>query len=242
MRDGDEYRVYMREGKDTALGQNVAMLTRIDPSSALERSEHRASIPVPNSTCSIRKKGTYGVSKHYATKFNIPGLSKPLIFVGAHLVARPDDPSRCANREGQAAVLARLVKEMRQAEAVDSDDEDVNVIIAGDFNDYDGRVELLRKRHTKPESSTLELLYRELDLQNAIMASARPPPEWFSLAFAEGTQKRRRHVLIDHIMVSEGVFKLISEMDVVFEAQGVSDHLPIKMVLDLNRLNAPILK
>lgn len=233
MRNGEEYRVYMREGTDTALGQNVAMLTRIDPSNALERTEYRAKLPVPNSTCKIRKKGSSGTSKHYATQFNIPGLSKPLIFVGTHLVARPDDPTRCATREGQAAVLVRLVKDRRQG------DEDVHVIVAGDFNDYDARVERLRRRNMHPESSTLELLYRELGLTNAIMASARPPPEWFSLAFTDEAQRRKRQVLIDHIMVSPGLFPLITEMDVIVEAKGVSDHLPLKLVIDLDRLNKP---
>lgn len=236
MRDGDSYRVYMREGTDTALGQNVAMLTRIDPSIPVQRTEFRAQLPVPNSTCRVKKDGKSGVSKHYATEFEVEGLSAPLIFVGVHLMARPDDPHRCSQREGQAAVLVQLVKDLRQGQ------EDKHVIIAGDFNDYDARIEQLRRRHIQPDSSTLDILYRGLGMSNAIMASTRPPPEWFTLSVVDETTRHRKQVLIDHMMVSSSLFPLIADMEIVFEAKGVSDHLPLCMTIDLSKLTKPILK
>jgi hypothetical protein len=48
------------------------------------------------------------VSKHQYTTFNVSGLDKPIALVGMHLLAFPDDKTRCLQREAQATVLAEL--------------------------------------------------------------------------------------------------------------------------------------
>ena len=123
-------------GTDTATGQNVALLTRVDPSRPLARSDERVQYPVPGSSCGLRapkgrklgaKVDSSGVSKHFLARFVLqnpscnrssssscasPALDISLI--AAHLVPKPVDPRACAQREAQATgapLVAR--REMR---------------------------------------------------------------------------------------------------------------------------------
>jgi hypothetical protein len=111
-------------GTDTATGQNVALLTRIDPSNSLSRSEERVEYPVQASACGYKKGGkgqkrgakldSSGVSKHFIARFTLPNpicnqlsssCSAPSLdisLIAAHLVAKPVDPRACAQREAQA--------------------------------------------------------------------------------------------------------------------------------------------
>ena len=48
---GHGYRAYLVPGTDHMTGQNVGILSRIDPSRDLRRIESRKLYPVPGSTC-----------------------------------------------------------------------------------------------------------------------------------------------------------------------------------------------
>lgn len=75
-------------------GQQVGMLTRIDPVISLSRTESRAPYPIDGSKCEVTMTSkTYGLSKHYITKFLVSGRS--IVFAGLHLVAFPDRKDRC---------------------------------------------------------------------------------------------------------------------------------------------------
>jgi hypothetical protein len=50
-------------------------------------------------------------SQHYHTVLSLGG--RKVAVVGAHLVANPNDPQRCASREAQAVVLRGLIDELR---------------------------------------------------------------------------------------------------------------------------------
>ena len=64
------YKPYLRKGDDSATGQNVGMLTRIDPIVDLYRTEERYAYPIPGSKCGYTgAAGTSGVSKHYITEY-----------------------------------------------------------------------------------------------------------------------------------------------------------------------------
>jgi hypothetical protein len=114
-------------GTDTSTGQNVALLTRIDPSQPLARSEERVNFPVQGSSCGYqRRQGrkfdanleSSGVSKHFTARFSlanpwcnqsssscaVPALGISLI--AAHLVSKPVDPRACSQREAQATGFA----------------------------------------------------------------------------------------------------------------------------------------
>ena len=70
------YVPYMVKGTDTSTGQNVGLLTKVDPVADLSRTEARAAFPVEGNQCGYSGSGgTYGVSKHYRTKFVIEGVT-----------------------------------------------------------------------------------------------------------------------------------------------------------------------
>ena len=123
-------------GTDTSTGQNVALLTRIDPSQPLARSEERVQFPVQGSSCGYqRRKGrkpkakleTSGVSKHFTARFSlanpwcnrsssscaVPSLD--ISVVAAHLVSKPVDPRACAQREAQATGVCYVLNRLRAA-------------------------------------------------------------------------------------------------------------------------------
>lgn len=80
---GHGYSAHMIPGTDSMTGQNVALLTRIDPIAPLVRSSSRVAYPIAGSTCGREKSyskgrlrsGTVGLSKHYLAQFEI-SLSK----------------------------------------------------------------------------------------------------------------------------------------------------------------------
>jgi len=138
---------YLIQGKDTATGQNVGILGRIDPLRPLYRTEERVAYPIPHSTCGYTgANGTTGVSKHLITEFVIKDIYIALI--GAHLLAFPTDTMRCAEREAQAQVLQGVIAEYSK--------KGFEIIVLGDFNDYDG--EVLDANNHKPKSTVLDIL------------------------------------------------------------------------------------
>lgn len=122
------YKGYLVQGTDTFTGQNVALLTRVDPIVDLQRTSARVNYPVANSTCTGPiVADDYAVSKHYYTKIQVNDLQINLF--SAHLLAYPDDPERCYKREAQAMVLQNYMAQQYDAGE--------NTIVFGDLNDYD---------------------------------------------------------------------------------------------------------
>jgi exonuclease III len=149
--ENDEtYLPYLKKGTDSATGQNVGILSRIDPIKDLYRTEERISYPVPGSKCGYTgAPGTSGVSKHYISEFgNILGTGYNVVLIGAHLLAFPTDTTRCAEREAQAQVLQNVIYNYFL--------EDYQVIVLGDLNDYDA--EIMDVNNNKPNSQVLDIL------------------------------------------------------------------------------------
>ena len=90
------YQPYMAQGSDTATGQNMGLLTRIDPVQALRTTNSREAYPVQvrssmlfmcihppivtcmvgelqGSTCGSHETGDSGCSKHFGALFRIEG-------------------------------------------------------------------------------------------------------------------------------------------------------------------------
>jgi exonuclease III len=141
------YYPYMVKGKDTGTGQNVGMLTLIDPVTNLYRTEERVIYPIPGSTCGYTGSPTdTGVSKHYITEFQVNNIHFAMI--GAHLIAFPTDKMRCAEREAQAQVLQNAIYGYIS--------KGYEVIFLGDLNDFDS--EVLDANNNKPISTVLDIL------------------------------------------------------------------------------------
>jgi exonuclease III len=141
-----EFKPYLKQGTDSATGQNVGMLSLIDPIEDLVRTENKKSYPIENSSCGYNSSGSTGVSKHYMTKFDFSGI--PVVMISVHLLAIPTDPYRCSAREAQALIL--------QEQIFNYVSSGYEVIMLGDFNDYDNLI--LDSNSNKPNSQVLDIL------------------------------------------------------------------------------------
>ena len=228
------YVPYLKKGTDTSTGQNVGMLTRVDPLVALYRTELKYNYPLPDSKCGYTGSvGSSGVSKHYITEFTFNGYS--IAFIAAHLLAIPTDSMRCAEREAQASVLQNVIFNYFK--------KGYEVIMLGDFNDYDGTV--LDINNNKPTSRVLDILkgnqgdlagsYELYSAAEEIVQNDRYSDWWDSDNNCK-TSSQKDYSMIDHILVTDAIRKNIAD---VFIYHGYSeycgkynsDHYPV--VIDL---------
>ena len=143
----NSYEPYLKKGKDTSTGQNVGILTRIDPIVNLYRTEDIYNYPLEGSLCGYTgPSGDTGVSKHYITEYSINNMK--IAFISAHLLAFPTDPTRCSEREAQAMVLQNVINDYYI--------KDYEIIFMGDLNDFDGIV--IDANNNIPTSRVLEIL------------------------------------------------------------------------------------
>ncbi len=223
------YESYLIQGTDTATGQNVGMLTKIDPLSSLFRINDKYSYPIPDSNCGYTgKPGTEGVSKHYISYFNIGGYKTAII--GAHLLAIPTDPTRCSEREAQASVLQTIIASHIS--------QGYEVIMLGDFNDFDN--EVMDINNDKPISKVLEIIkgkngtsniYQLTNLAKYINQNKRYS-DWYDSDDNCDTSSIKDFSMIDHILVSDGINQFVKN---VFIYHGYSelcnkynsDHFPV---------------
>lgn len=223
------YKPYLKKGTDTATGQNVGFLSRVDPTISLQRTEDRYTYPIYGSTCEYKgTTGSYGVSKHYYTEFKINGI--PVALIGAHLLAIPTDSTRCAEREAQAQVLQNLIYDFVQ--------EDYEIIMIGDFNDYDGVV--LDSNSDKPTSKVLEILkgnsgdlsnkYQLYSAAETIKQSERYS-DWYD-PNGDCKSSSNEFSMIDHVLVSDYLRNHIVNAS-IYHGYGEycgkynSDHYPV---------------
>ena len=228
------YMPYLKKGTDTSTGQNVGMLTRVDPLINLYRNELRYNYPIPGSNCGYNGSvGSSGVSKHYITEFKFNGYN--VAFIAAHLLAIPTDPTRCAEREAQASVLQNVIFSYVNKE--------YEVIMLGDFNDYDA--EVLDINDNKPTSRVLDILkgyqgelsglYELYNVADEITKNERYS-DWWDSDDNCNTSSQKDYSMIDHILVTDGIK---NNIDNVFIYHGYneycgkynSDHYPL--VIDL---------
>jgi exonuclease III len=230
----DGYNAYLKKGTDTSTGQNVGMLTRIDPTISLFRSEDKFSYPIAESNCGYTGTGgTTGVSKHFITEFVLDGIN--IAFISAHLLAIPTDSNRCAQREAQASILQNIIYGYIS--------KNYEVIMLGDFNDYDA--EVMDVNDNKPISHVLGILkglngelagkYQLLTVSENIEKTQRYSDWWDSDNNCD-TSSSQDYSLIDHILVTEFIQKKILDVFIYhgydeFCGKYDSDHYPI--VIDL---------
>jgi exonuclease III len=226
----DSYVPYLKKGTDTSTGQNVGMLTRIDPLVDLYRSEEKIAYPISGTKCgSTSSSGTSGVSKHYITEFNL-GVYK-VALIGAHLLAIPTDPSRCVQREAQAQVLQNIVYGYIG--------RGYEIILIGDMNDYDG--EILDMNDDKPTSRVLDIMkgldgqkngtYELTNIAMTIKQNERFT-DWWDSDNNCNTSSQKDYSMIDHILVTGNVYSSIVNAYIYhgydeYCGKWNSDHYPI---------------
>jgi exonuclease III len=228
------YKPYLKYGTDSSTGQNVGLLTRVDPFVSLYRSEERINYPITGTKCgNTTSYGTTGVSKHYITEFYFGSMN--VAFIGTHLLAIPTDPSRCVQREAQAQVLQNIVSSYIV--------NGYEIILIGDMNDYDG--EVLDLNLDKPTSRALDIVkgidgqkkgtYMLTNIAYRIEQSERYN-NWWDSDNNCNTNSQKDYSMIDHILVTPNIDKKISN---TFIYHGYteycdkmnSDHYPV--VVDL---------
>lgn len=224
---------YLKKGTDTSTGQNVGFLSKVDPLVPLFRTEERFIYPINGSLCGYTgEPGDTGVSKHYITEFLINDY--PIAIIGAHFLAEPTDPTRCAKREGQASVLQKVI--------YDYVISGYEVILLGDLNDFDGEID--DKNNNHPTSKVLDILkgnygvYQgEFQLYNVAEQIEQPErySDWWDKNHnCKATENE--FSLIDHILVTPGLNKKVLKAFIYhsyteFCGTYNSDHYPF--VLDL---------
>jgi hypothetical protein len=230
MKTGSQYKVFFVQGKDSSTGQDVLMMTRIDPDGPVTRTDNRAHYPVAGTKCGWKDEGDSGLSKNLEARFTVPGLP-PIYFLAVHLVARPTDPERCAQREAQALVMRDLIRLRAGATS------DTGIIVVGDFNDWDDTI--VDADDSKPISHVM-----------SIVKSATTPPLVATSSFAAQAD-RWTHCstycnkpvcsLIDHILVNNKLLGYAA--DIAYELRnrtkqcvadkpvGSSDHWPVIITL-----------
>ena len=228
---GRGYEPYLVKGKDTFTGQDVALLTRIDPvGGQIERDDSRATVGDVNK----------GVSKNYFAKFDL-GDSRKIALVGLHFLARPTSSSRRLAREAQAEVI--------RSRAVTLAQDGFEVVVLGDFNDFDGNSDSLDHIDSTPITNVL-LNIRGMDPDNAAddllnVAALVPKPERFTAFYDrndnDGIDPPKEFTSIDHILLSQ---ELVAEVEVVtiphnHDPRFVTDHFAVVVHLDFDDTAPP---
>jgi exonuclease III len=224
------YIPYLKKGTDSATGQNVGMITRVDPAISLYRTEEKQSYPIEGTKCgNTSVTGSTGVSKHYITEYILDGMN--IAFIGAHLLAIPTDPSRCVEREAQSQILQNVIYDYIQ--------KGYEIIFMGDLNDYDG--EILDIGPNYPTSRVLDIL-KGIDGKNKgkyeliNVASHITPPErysdWWDSDKNCNTESVSDYSMIDHILVTNEINKLIVNVFIYhgyeeYCGKWNSDHYPV---------------
>lgn len=224
------YKSYLKKGTDTSTGQNVGMITKIDPLVSLYRTETKVTYPIAGSNCGYTgSPSTSGVSKHYITEYNFNNLKTA--FIAAHLIAIPTDATRCAQREAQAQVLQYVVK--------DYVSKGYEIILLGDMNDYDA--EVLDVNSDNPKSKVLDILkgldgeykgkYTLTNVASRVAQNERFS-DWWDSDNNCATSSQKDYSMIDHILTTS---KINSKIVNAFIYHGYkeycgkwnSDHYPV---------------
>ena len=239
--EGHGYVPYLAFGADTYLGQNVGLLTRVDPELALSRSAESAAYPVANTACPSTDAGSSGCTKHYVTRLPaLAGLPGPILLAGVHLLSNPSDGTRCLKREAQATVVVDELA--RVAGGVNA----LPTVILGDMNTFDA--DAIDFGGQAPIDRTLAI-FKEA-ARGGENAMERVPlaerfSEWWDRdddCVYEPDASPSEVSLLDHIVLSPELAALIVDARVhhdwtpacVADAGYYSDHFPISVTLRLD--------
>lgn len=213
---GMGYRAFLKNGRDTFTGQDVGLLTRIDPDEPLWRED---------------RKGTSGdvsrnVSKNYTAKFTVNG--ERIALIGVHFLSRPTDTRRLHDRQAQADSILTTAREL--------DEEGFAVIIAGDINDYDGSPEASDHQSNQPITNVINRLRgmdpadTDDDLINA--AAFVPKARRFTCHWDKNDNGRidgpDELTSIDHILLAPELAARVTSAAIHndYDPAGISDHFP----------------
>tara|TARA_Y100001970_G_scaffold228967_1_gene283819 strand:- start:9687 stop:10580 length:894 start_codon:yes stop_codon:yes gene_type:complete len=226
----NNYNPYLIKGTDTSTGQNVGMLTKLDPINELYHITDTYHYPISNSKCNYNGSGNVGVSKNYVSLFKWNDIN--VAFISIHLLAYPTDHERCSKREAQAKIIENLI--------IDYTNKNYEIFIIGDFNDYDN--DIMDINNSKPISQVLDIIKgKQNDVYNLTNVAYNVPQKYRYTNWWDKNNNcyatMDEFVLIDHILVSD---LLLSKIKDVYIYHGYtescdrlnSDHYPIIIDID----------
>lgn len=230
--EGFDYVPYLIQGTDSYTGQNVALLTRIDPILPLTRNENRVDYPVDDNNCQYDgDAGSTGVSKHLITTFSLNGQNISL--VGAHFLSNPNDPTACVKREAQSLVLQQTINSIIPYN---------DVIVMGDFNDFDPLI--LDINANLPNSRVLNIIrgyeghakYELFSVGNLTFQNNRYT-DWYD-PNEDCIVETSEYSTIDHIFLTKHLYDHVDKILYYHDyEQGCninnSDHYPIIVTIQV---------
>ena len=215
---GRGYRAYLAKGTDTFTGQDVGLLTRIDPEGmAIERDT---------------RKGRSGdvvksVSKNYVARLAVGDLKIGL--VGIHYLARPSSQNRRAKRQAQADATLGVAMQL----AADG----YLPVVLGDFNDFDGADGVRDHVDNRPITNVMAAIKgmgTAAPADDLVNLLSLVPKEIRYTAFWDRNRNDRvdppdEFSAIDHILVAPALANLVSLVEIpqAHDPRVVSDHFPV---------------
>eukprot|EP00386_Alphamonas_edax_P004095 GDKI01012832.1.p1 GENE.GDKI01012832.1~~GDKI01012832.1.p1 ORF type:complete len:377 (-),score=101.87 GDKI01012832.1:250-1380(-) len=235
------YRPYVVEQKST-IGQHCGLLTKVDIIRDMTNSLARVDVPLPESKCPVdMETKSQESSKNYEATIQLADGTKFHMY-GTHLLAFPDNPSRCHEREGQARVVRNVVDSTVE--------EDEYVVVMGDMNDFDPRV--------IPSASPEKFGTAISNVLGILSATDRqkgqvPTPVRLDNVLAQMDNNRvhftstygypdRKWSTIDHALIDYRLSEAVTLVEVPMVYKGwtadrCTDHFPVKWTLDLEVMN-----
>lgn len=218
------YQAYLVEGVDTFTGQDVGLLTRIDPENNQIRYDNRK-----GNSANVSKS----VSKDYVARIKFGNYK--LAFIGLHLLAQPENEDRRLERQAQADAIKQI--------ALDEKNAGYSLVILGDFNDFDVEDASLDHLDHKPISNVLaniRLLDRNTELDDLVNVAKFVEKSKRYTAFWDQNNNNqvdapKEFSSIDHILLSPELAGRIEKVDIPHNHNPleVSDHFPIVVKLRL---------
>jgi exonuclease III len=223
---GRGYLPYLVKGHDTFTGQDVALLTRVDPeNNAITRDDRQGQ------SGGVSKS----VSKNYIAKFTLG--DKKFALVGIHLLAIPPDTSRKLPREAQAEAIRSIAIDLKQ--------QGYAPVVLGDFNDYEDAADSSDHITSTPITTVLSRI-RALDatdpqddLRNVSVLV--PKSNRYTAYYDENRNglinAPQEFTSIDHILLPAPLFTLVEHADMIHQhdPRDVSDHFPVLVRLRLSQ-------
>ena len=212
------YYPYLVNGRDTYTGQDVALLTKIIPEGGKIYRDDREGISADTEK---------SVSKNYYAYFNINDMR--FVLIGIHFLAEPLNTARINERQAQADAIRSL--------AIEFWNKGYQVVIAGDFNDFDDDAKSLDHIGSTPITNVLANM-RAMDsgiladdLTN--IASFIPKPERYTAFYDKNSNGKidapKELTSIDHILLSSGLASRVTSAEIAhtYDPKDVSDHFPV---------------
>lgn len=225
-----DYQPYLIHGTDKFTGQNVGMISKIDPNKSIYRINDKESYPINESNCGNNdEKKITNVPKNFVSEFTINNMN--IAIISAHLISKPLDPIPCSKREAQSIILQKIINKYIK--------NNFEVIMIGDLNDFDNKV--LDLNSNIPKSKVLDILkgqdgplknqYKLSSVAEKIIKEERFT-NWYNSNNNCSIESRYDYAMIDHILVTDKLLSKIQNTSIYhgykeFCGKMNSDHYPV---------------